>query len=82
VNKKPTRSASTLRFLIKDLEKEIKRLSKVKDRLETKVAELATSGNHVDLTTSGAELTAVISELESAEEQWLQLTDEAEQASN
>lgn len=68
--------------MIKDLEKEIKRLTKTKDRLETKVAELATSGNHVDLTTSGAELTSVIAALEAAEEQWLQLTEEAERASN
>ena len=81
-SEKPTRSPSTLRFLIKDLEKEIKRLTKTKDRLETKVAELATSGNHVDLTTSGAELTSVIAALEAAEEHWLQLTEEAERASN
>jgi hypothetical protein len=71
-----------LRFLIKDLEKEIKRLTKVKDRLELKVADLAVSGDHVELTRLGRELTAVLAELGAAEEQWLQLTDEAERASN
>lgn len=77
-----TRSPSTLRFLIKDLEKEIKRLTKTRDRLEAKVADLAVSGDHVALTESGAELTAIIAELDAAEEQWLQLADEAERASN
>jgi ATP-binding cassette subfamily F protein uup len=52
--KPATRSPSTLRFLIKDLEKEIKRLTKVKDRLELKVADLAVSGDHVELTRLGA----------------------------
>ncbi|CAB4697916.1 unannotated protein [freshwater metagenome] len=80
--KPATRSPSTLRFLIKDLEKEIKRLTKVKDRLEVKVADLAVSGDHVELTRLGGELTAVLTELEAAEEQWLELTDEAERASN
>ena len=80
--KPATRSPSTLRFLIKDLEKEIKRLTKAKDRLELKVADLAVSGDHVELTRLGGELTAVLAELEAAEEQWLELTDEAERASN
>jgi ATP-binding cassette subfamily F protein 3 len=80
--KPSTRSPSTLRFLIKDLEKEIKRLTKAKDRLEAKVADLAVSGDHVALSESGAELTAVIAELDAAEEQWLELSDEAERASN
>ena len=77
-----TRSPSTLRFLIKDLDKEINRLTKTKGRLEQKVADLASSGDHVELTRSGAELTAVIAQLEAAEEQWLALADEAERASN
>jgi ATP-binding cassette subfamily F protein uup len=80
--KPATRSPSTLRFLIKDLEKEIKRLTKVKDRLELKVADLAVSGDHVELTRLGGELTAVLAELNTAEEQWLELTEEAERASN
>ena len=80
--KPSTRSPSTLRFLIKDLEKEIKRLTKAKDRLEAKVADLAVSGDHVALSESGAELTAVIAELDAAEEQWLELADEAERATN
>ena len=80
--KPATRSPTTLRFLIKDLEKEIKRLTKTKDRLEAKVADLAVSGDHVALTESGAELTTIIAELDAAEEQWLELADEAERASN
>ena len=80
--KPTTRSPSTLRFLIKDLEKEIKRLTKAKERLEAKVADLAVSGDHVALTESGAELTAIIAELDAAEEHWLELADEAERASN
>lgn len=80
--KPTTRSPSTLRFLIKDLEKEIKRLTKAKERLEAKVADLAVSGDHVALTESGAELTAIIAELDTAEEHWLELADEAERASN
>lgn len=80
--KPATRSPSTLRFLMKDLEKDIKRLTKSKDRLEAKVADLATTGDHVALTTSGTELTTIIAQLNAAEEQWLELADEAERASN
>ena len=80
--KPATRSPSTLRFLIKDLEKEIKRLTKAKDRLELKVADLAVNGDHLELTRLGGELTAVLAELNTAEEQWLELTEEAERASN
>jgi DNA-binding HxlR family transcriptional regulator len=40
------------------------------------------SGDHIELTRLGGELTAVLTELEAAEEQWLELTDEAERASN
>jgi hypothetical protein len=67
---------------VQDLEKEIKRLTKAKDRLELKVADLAVSGDHVELTRLGGELTAVLAELNTAEEQWLELTEEAERASN
>ena len=77
-----TRSPSTLRFLLKDVEKELKRLTKAKERLEEKVADLALSGDHVGLAESGAELTALIAEIEVAEESWLQLSDEADRASN
>lgn len=80
--KPTTRSPSTLRFLIKDLEKEIKRLVKKKDRLEQNVADLAVSGDHVELARMGADLTAVLAQLMSAEEQWLELSDEAERAAN
>ena len=43
---------------------------------------IAVSGDHVELTRLGGELTAVLTELNTAEEQWLELTEEAERASN
>lgn len=77
-----SRSPSTLRFRMKDADKEIKRLTRDKQRLEQRLAEIAASGDHVELTRLGAELTAVLDDLDRAEESWLELADEAERAAN
>ena len=67
---------------MKDADKEIKRLTRDKQRLEQRLAEIAASGDHVELTRLGAELTAVLDDLDRAEESWLELADEAERAAN
>jgi ATP-binding cassette subfamily F protein uup len=77
----PTRSASTLRFLLKDLEKQVAKLTRTRTRLEADLAGKAGSADHTELTRLGAELTSVVDALDSAEEQWLALAEEAEAAS-
>ncbi len=71
------RSASTIGFLIRDLEKKMARLETQKARLEQEL--LATVDNHAKMADLGQELTVVSSELDEAEEQWLGLAEEREQ---
>ena len=76
-----TRSPSTLRFLIKDLDKEIAKLTKKRARIEAELADLASSGDHQAMVRLGADLDAVRATLDASEEQWLVLSEEAEAAS-
>ena len=72
------RSASTLGHLLRDLEKRMARLER---RREDLTAELAAAGSdHQRLASTGAELATVEADLAAAEEQWLELAEEREQA--
>jgi ABC transport system ATP-binding/permease protein len=70
------RSRSTLRHLIKKVEKELARLEADRGRLE---ADLAAAGDdHETLAALGSELAAVTDRLATVEEEWLALATEAE----
>ncbi len=69
------RSASTLRHLIKEAEKELRQLEKQRDRLSAKVADAA--NDHVQLARIGAELAVVEASVVDAEDRWLELSEEA-----
>ena len=70
------RSASTLRHLLREAEKDITRLTRRRERLTEDLVENAT--DHVALTRLGAELATVEGELAATEERWLELASEAE----
>ena len=70
------RSASTLRQLLKDTEKEVNRSSKERDKL---TAELEAAGtDYEEMTRIGTRLAVVQAALHAAEERWLELAAEAE----
>ena len=70
------RSASTLRQLLKDTEKEVTRSSKERDKL---TAELEAAGtDYEEMTRIGTRLAVVQAALHAAEERWLELAAEAE----
>jgi ABC transport system ATP-binding/permease protein len=72
----PKRSASTLRQLIKDAEREVNRLTKARDKL---TAELEAAGNDfTKITALGTQLAAIQAELDPIEERWLDLAAEQE----
>ena len=62
--------------LLRDLEKQMARLTRQRDNLHDV---LVATTDHVELTRLGAELRAVQGELDQAEEQWLALAEEADQ---
>lgn len=70
------RSASTLRRLMKETEKEIARLEQRRAALEAELA--AAAGDHLALARAGEGLAAVVAELTQVEEAWLALAEEAE----
>lgn len=72
------RSASTLRFLLKDVEKDQRRLERRRDELTTQVADPAVVADHERLADLGRELGRVEVELAEVEERWLELTVEAD----
>ncbi|MCU1499133.1 MAG: putative transporter ATP-binding protein [Acidimicrobiales bacterium] len=76
VARKP-RSASTLRHLTKEVEKQMRKLEKQRDRL---VAEVATidGSDHQRLGAVGRDLAAVEAEITATEDAWLALAEEAE----
>jgi len=77
-NKKVARSASTLNFLRKDVEKLIKKLEKKKSKLQ---AELNKSlEDHEQLAKIGADLAEVETKISDAEEEWLELEAEREES--
>ena len=72
----PKRSASTLRQLIKDAEREVNRLTKARDKL---TAELEAAGNDfTKITALGTQLASIQAELDPIEERWLELAAEQE----
>jgi hypothetical protein len=72
------RSTSTLRHLIKQVDKELAALARRHDRLE---AELQGAGaDHAALARIGAEMAEVAAAVAEAEERWLALSEEAEAA--
>ncbi len=74
----PKRSASTLRHLLKEAERDVRRLQQRHDRLAAEVDDPATVADHERLAGLGRELSVVATELSEAEDRWLRLTLEAE----
>jgi ATP-binding cassette subfamily F protein uup len=70
------RSASTLRRLIGQVEREVESLTTERDGLVAELAAAAT--DHIELTRLGVVLADVEASLEAAEERWLALADELE----
>jgi ATP-binding cassette subfamily F protein uup len=62
---------------LRELERAMARLGRDRDRLQ---AALEAAGGHEEMARLGAELTAVLSELEGAEEEWLTVAEAAEGA--
>jgi ABC transport system ATP-binding/permease protein len=74
----PRRSPSTLRRLLRDAEKEVARLERQRDRLADQVA--GASSDHERLAALGADIAAAEAALDAAEESWLALAAEADEA--
>jgi ATP-binding cassette subfamily F protein uup len=71
------RSASTLAYQLRELDKELARLQRRRDRLSQ---ELGAAVDHLELARLGTELAGAQGELDRAEERWLALAEEAEAA--
>jgi ABC transport system ATP-binding/permease protein len=69
------RSATTVGFELRKLDKELARLTRERDRL---AEAFETTGDHRDLARLGAELATAQADLVDAEERWLALAEEAE----
>nr|WP_249420091.1 ABC-F family ATP-binding cassette domain-containing protein [Rhabdothermincola salaria] len=76
----PARSASTLRHLMKDTDKELTRLTRQRNRVEEELAEKANTADHTELRALGDRLAELTAAVDRAEEQWLALAEEAEAA--
>jgi len=72
------RSASTVRQLIRQTEKDLARLERRRDRLTEQVE--SARADHQELARLGAELAAIGAEIEAVEHHWLELSTEAESA--
>jgi len=72
------RSASTVRQLIRQTEKDLTRLERHRDRLTEQVA--SARADHQELARLGAELATVGAQIEVVEHRWLELSTEAESA--
>lgn len=72
------RSASTLRFLLKDVERDQRRLERRREALTTQVQDPSVIADYEALTTAGRELAQVEAELARVEHAWLELTLESE----
>ncbi len=73
-----TRSPSTLRNLVKETEKAMAKLEKQRTKLEAQLLESAS--DHERLAALGVEFADVSAQLEAAEERWLELAAELEEA--
>jgi len=74
------RSASTLRNLMKDADKELARLTRQREKLEAELADTAATAGHEQLRDLGSRLDAAIAAQDAVEERWLALAEEAEAA--
>lgn len=74
------RTPSTLRHVLREVEKEIAALEKRHAALEAELTTAGESADHQELARVGAELARVAAEQETAEDRWLELTDELEQS--
>jgi ATP-binding cassette subfamily F protein uup len=72
------RSATTLRFLLKEVEKDQRRLQRRRNELTTQVADPEVIADHAKLAELGRELGEVETELAGVDERWLELTIEAD----
>ncbi|MEJ7844759.1 MAG: ABC-F family ATP-binding cassette domain-containing protein [Acidimicrobiales bacterium] len=70
------RSASTLRYLLKDVEKDMRRLERRRGQITGEVA--AAAADHVALARLGKALAAVETDITAVEDRWLELTAEAD----
>lgn len=73
------RSPSTLRHLIKETEKEMARLDRLRVKAESELEAAATTSDHVALIELGEALATVAADHASAEERWLQLSSELDE---
>ena len=73
------RSPSTLRHLIKQTEKEMARLDRLRVQAENELEAAASASDHVALIELGEALAAVLADHASAEERWLELSSELEE---
>ena len=77
-NPRPKRSATTLRFMLKDAERDLRRLQRRRDELTVALADPTVRADRDTLADTGRELADVESKLAEVEEQWLELTMESE----
>ena len=75
-----TRTPSTLRHLMKEADKDVARLGRRRVALEEELAERAGTADHTELAALGGRLEEVLAELGAAEDRWLALAEEAEEA--
>jgi len=74
---KTRRSPSTLRQLVKEAEKDLRRLEKRRAGLNDELVTAAAAGDHEALTRLGAELADTDAAVTEVEDRWLELTEEA-----
>jgi hypothetical protein len=74
----PRRSASTLRTLTKEVEKEMRKLEKQRSALIGDLAALAGTDDHQRLAAVGHQLAEVEQAITAAEDRWLALSAEAD----
>jgi ATP-binding cassette subfamily F protein uup len=77
---KSARSASTLRHLLKQADKDVARATRLVAQLDARLAELGSGADHVELAEVGAALADAHAQLSEAEERWLELSEESETA--
>jgi hypothetical protein len=70
-------SASTIGYRMREAEKTVSRLERQRDKLAARLGEAT---DHQEMARVGAELAEVQGELDAAEELWLELASQAEEA--
>jgi ATP-binding cassette subfamily F protein uup len=72
------RSASTLRVLLKEADKELARAAKRRDAAQQTLDSAVTSGDHAAMAAAGATLADAQHAVDAAEESWLEIAAESE----